>query len=370
MLAIIKMKGKGNLRRGLTTGTYAAACAKAGAIFLATGFFNYRNSVLMPGGETVEIKFKSFKEGKNWVKISAIKDAGDDPDITNGVEIFVKVKRIDSPGINITAGNGIGEVTLPGLQIPVGEPAINPIPKRMIFDNVKQYVTAGSGYDIEVSIPEGEKLAKKTFNPKLGVAGGLSILGTTGYVEPKSVDALKKTIELSVDISVSRNYKNLVFVPGNIGERLCREYFNISGGNIIQMSNYVGFSLEYAAKKNVEKILIGGHIGKLVKIAAGCRNTSSTVADLRIETIAKALKEVGETKLSKIVLDKCKTAENASKIIIKKGIKRVFNILASQVSSNAAQMSGGNICVRSAIFNYGGGLLGTDLKDNEIQYWK
>ena len=364
------MKSKRKLRRGLTTGTYAAACARAGIIFLATGTFGYRSNVLMPGGEEVKIKFNSFEKGKGWVKVSAIKDAGDDPDITDGAEIFVKVKRTNMPGVNITAGKGIGKVTLPGLQIPVGEPAINPIPKKMIFDNVKPYIAADGGYDIEISIPEGEKLAKKTFNPKLGIIGGLSILGTTGYVEPKSVDALKKTIEISVDVAVSRNYSSLVFVPGNIGERLCRQYFNIGGGNIIQISNFVGFSLEYVAKKKIKRVLIGGHIGKLVKIAAGCRNTSSYVADLRIETIVKALKEIGEFDLSQNILNRCKTAENASKMIIKKGLYKVFNLLANWVSNNAVIMSGGSIWVRSAIFNYDGGLLGTDLKGNEIRYWK
>jgi len=364
------MEQRRKLRRGLTTGTYAAACAKAGAIFLATGFFDYKNNVLLPGGETVDIRFNSFEKGKNWVEISAIKDAGDDPDITDGAEIFVKVKKTDGPWINITAGKGIGKVTLPGLQIPAGKPAINPVPRKMIFDNVKPYIIADSGYDIEISIPEGEKLAKKTFNPKLGITGGLSILGTTGYVEPKSVSALKRTIELSINIAVCRNYKNLVFVPGNIGGRLCRECFNINNDKIIQMSNFVGFSLEYAAKKKVRRVLIGGHIGKLVKIAAGCKNTSSYVADLRIETIAKALEEIREFDLSKNILDKCRTAENASKIIIEKGLKKVFNVLAYRASNNAVRMSGGRILARTAIFNYGGGLLGTDLQDDEIRYWK
>ncbi|MCD4669266.1 MAG: cobalt-precorrin-5B (C(1))-methyltransferase CbiD [Actinomycetia bacterium] len=358
------------LRRGLTTGTYVAACAKAGAIFLSTGFFDYKNSVILPGGESVNVVFNSFKKGKNRVEISAIKDAGDDPDITDGVEIFVRVKRNNKSEIDIIAGKGIGKVTLPGLQIPAGEPAINLVPRKMIFDNVKPYTTADSGYDIEISIPEGEKLAKKTFNPKLGITGGLSILGTTGYVEPKSVDALKKTIELSIDIAISRNYRNLIFVPGNIGERLCRQYFNINGGNIIQMSNFVGFILEYAAKKKIKRVLIGGHIGKLVKIAAGCRNTSSTIADLRIETMAKVLEEAGETELAKIILNKCKTAENASRVIIEEGLGKVFEILVKQVSDNAAHMSGGNIWIRSAVFNYDEDLLGTDLKNDDIKYWK
>ena len=166
----------------------------------------------MPGGESVDIRFNSFVKGKNWVIISTIKDSGDDPDITDGVEIFVKIKRTSSPGINIDAGKGVGKVTLPGLQIPAGKPAINPVPQKMIIDNVIPYINSGNGYNIEISIPEGKQLAKKTFNPKLGIVGGLSILGTTGYVEPKSVEALKKTIELSINVVLCRGYKNLVFV--------------------------------------------------------------------------------------------------------------------------------------------------------------
>lgn len=364
------MLAKKRLRKGFTTGTYAAACARAGAAYLSRNIgIGKSQIVLLPGGEKASVGIKSVKKGNNMVQVSAIKDAGDDPDITDGIEIFVRVSKTSKPGINIIAGKGIGKVTLPGLQVTEGEPAINPVPKKMIHDNVAPFTGDKCGYDIEISIPRGAELAKKTFNPRLGIEGGLSILGTTGYVIPRSVDALKKTIDLSMDVAVIQGYRSLVFVPGNIGERLCREHFGIESVRIIQISNYIGSSLEYAAERKIKRVLIGGHIGKLVKIAAGLKNTSSYVADLRLETIAGLLDEEGEIELARDILVNCRTAEEASEIIRGEKLMKIFNAMALKVSLNAAEMSGGSIWIRCAIFNYKGELLGTDLENGDIECW-
>ncbi len=358
------------LRKGFTTGTYVSAAAAAGVRYLSSGLIPKSEIVRLPCGDLVNINFTDVKTGKDWIKIKAIKDSGDDPDITNGIEIVVETRYSSSSGIEIKAGKGVGVVTLPGLQVPVGKPAINPVPMKMIFENINKYIKPGNGYIITISIPEGEKIAKKTFNPRLGIKGGLSILGTTGYVEPKSVDAIKKTIEISIDVVASLGFINIVFVPGNIGENLCRNYFSIEKEKIIQFSNYIGHSLEYASKKNIKKILLCGHIGKLVKVAAGAKDTSSAVIDKRIETLSKIAKICNYKELAYDILKKCKTAENAADIILRNKAFDVFSNLATIVSKEAEKMCDNKIFIRSAVFNYKGKLLGTDLKENEIDLWK
>ncbi|MCL6088070.1 MAG: cobalt-precorrin-5B (C(1))-methyltransferase CbiD [Actinobacteria bacterium] len=359
----------GTLRKGFTTGTYVAASVRAGVMFFETGVLNNYCIVKMPRGETEKIQFKSVSHNKEWIEFFSIKDAGDDPDITNGMEIIVRIKGKNDPGINIRGGKGIGKVTFPGLQTPVGEPAINPGPMKMIFENIKELMKSGNGYDVEIIFPKGEELAKQTFNPKLGIIGGLSILGTTGYVEPKSIDAVKKTISIMINMAISRGFKNIVFVPGNIGEKLCKNYFGIDQERIVQVSNYVGHAIKYAAEEQVKKIFICGHIGKLVKIAAGLEDTSSRVGDKRIETIIKIVRKMKLNNLAEMIETQCKTAENAAELILKEKAFSVFNLMAKMISENGEKMSGGKILCRSAIFNYNGELLGSDLTGNQILWW-
>ncbi|MDD5658697.1 MAG: cobalt-precorrin-5B (C(1))-methyltransferase CbiD [Actinomycetota bacterium] len=364
------MKENNILKRGYTTGSYVAASAKAGITFFETGVLNDYCLIKMPHGETEKIKFKSVKHNKKWIEFSSIKDSGDDPDITNGMEIVVRVKKKNNAGIDIKGGKGVGIVTLPGLQVKVGEPAINPCPKKMIFDNVKELVKSGNGYSIEIIFPEGKELAKQTFNPRIGIVGGLSVLGTSGYVEPKSVDAIKKTICLMIDMTLSRGFKNIIFVPGNIGERLCKNYFKVTQERIVQTSNHIGYAVKCAAQKKVEKLLVCGHIGKLVKIAAGMQDTSSRIGDRRIKTIVGIVREMKLDDLAKTIEAQCKTAENAAELILNFKSHDVFDLMARMISANCEKWSDKMIICKSAVFNYEGKLLGTDLTDNQINWWQ
>ncbi|MHB1347313.1 MAG: cobalt-precorrin-5B (C(1))-methyltransferase CbiD [Candidatus Humimicrobiaceae bacterium] len=359
-----------HLKRGFTTGTYVSAGALAGVMYLSGSEPGKSVIVKLPCGDFVNISFIDVKKGRNWIRTKSIKDSGDDPDITNGIEIVVETRRSLKPGVKIKAGKGIGTVTLPGLQVEVGKPAINPAPLKMIFDNVSRYIKPGEGYIITISIPDGEKIASRTFNPRLGVIGGLSVLGTTGYVEPKSVDALCKTIEILIDMAESSRFKDVVFVPGNIGEKLCREHFGIKKERVIQVSNYVGHSIEYAAKKKFQGLLLCGHIGKMVKIAAGARDTSSMAGDKRIETLSNIAKICNYKELANDILKECKTAESAAELIINNRAFEIFKVLAEAISEKAKEISGPGLFIRSAVFNYKGILLGTDLKDGELKYWK
>ncbi len=276
------------MRKGFTTGAAATAAAKAAAILLAgnqgskgrsrrlTGFVE----IQLPDGKKVCLKIHNSElETRNSEPIarsSVIKDAGDDPDVTNGLEIRAEVKSLEHTGdIVIKGGEGVGVVTKPGLQIPVGEAAINPVPIEMIKKAVREVLPKG-GIAVEISVPGGREVAGKTFNQRLGIVGGISIIGTTGIVEPMSLEALKATIRCEIDVAweeVRSASSALFLAPGKIGENALKRLFGDI--RVVQMSNFVGFALEYAGEKGVADIVIGGHPGKLAKIMMGYFDTHS-----------------------------------------------------------------------------------------------
>jgi len=226
--------------------------------------------VLLPDGKTMQIPV-FLENGLVGVK----KDSGDDPDITNGITIFAKVRRLSKEGdIVIKGGKGVGYVTKPGLQVPVGQPAINPIPAEMIKENVRDVIKKW-GLEVEIIIPEGERIAKKTFNERVGVMGGLSIIGTTGIVKPMSLEALMMTIKCEMDVAVASGYTKIGLVPGRLGEEALKKILTVRIP-IVQMGNFMGFALGYATEKKVKEVIIGGHPGKLAKIAMGYLNTHSS----------------------------------------------------------------------------------------------
>lgn len=226
--------------------------------------------MLLPDGKTMQIPI-FLENGLVGVR----KDSGDDPDITNGITIFAKVQRLSKEGdIVIKGGKGVGYVTKPGLQVPVGHPAINPIPAEMIKENVRDVIKKW-GMEVEIIIPEGERIAKKTFNERVGVMGGLSIIGTTGIVKPMSIEALMMTIKCEMDVAIASGYRKIGLVPGRLGEESLKKHLTLRIP-IVQMGNFAGFALGYAAEQNLKEIILGGHPGKLAKIAMGYFNTHSS----------------------------------------------------------------------------------------------
>ncbi len=276
------------MRKGFTTGAAATAAAKAAAILLAgsqgpegrsrrlTGFVE----IQLPDGKKICLKIQNpelrTRNSELIARASVIKDAGDDPDVTNGMEIIAEVKKLDHAGdIVIKGGEGVGVVTKPGLQIPVGEAAINPVPIEMIKKAVREVLPEG-GILVEISVPRGREVAEKTFNQRLGIVGGISIIGTTGIVEPMSLEALEATIRCEIDVAweeVRGASSALFLAPGKIGENALKRLFGDI--RVVQMSNFVGFALEYAREKGIADIVIGGHPGKLAKIMMGYFDTHS-----------------------------------------------------------------------------------------------
>ncbi|MBE5808840.1 MAG: cobalamin biosynthesis protein CbiD [Clostridiales bacterium] len=276
------------LNCGITTGTCAAAAAKAATTLLLLGIRLASVKVALPDGGGVDVPVVDLQLCDGEAMCAVIKDAGDDPDVTNGACIEAHVSASDAPGIAIEGGRGVGRVTLPGLDQPVGSAAINSTPRRMIAQAVGD-VLARAGCDIGlrivISVPGGEALAARTFNPRLGIVGGISILGTTGIVEPMSERALIDTIRLETRMRRTTGRQTILFTPGNYGRDYLMKSAAIPDRAVIRCANFIGEALDEANKQGFDDILLVGHLGKLVKLAGNMFNTHSRYGDMRMETL-------------------------------------------------------------------------------------
>lgn len=280
--------GRTMLRQGYTTGTCAALAAGAAAELLLTGRPPERTSLMTPKGLAVCVAVAAAELDGKIARCAIQKDAGDDYDVTDGMLIWAAVEKTGAPGVRIDGGEGVGRVTKPGLDQPVGAAAINRVPRRMITDQVERVCGAlgyAGGMSVVVSIPGGEARAAKTFNPALGVAGGLSILGTSGIVEPMSEQAIVDTI--AVQLRQARGAsERLILTPGNYGEDFLRGAgLDGLGVPVVKYSNFLGEALDIAAAEGFGQLLLVGHLGKLVKAAGGIMNTHSKYADCRMELV-------------------------------------------------------------------------------------
>lgn len=351
------VKNGERLRKGFTTGSAAAAAAKAAA----TCFFRDEEPDLITISTPEGIKLELEPIFRDSVEESAtaavIKDAGDDPDVTDGLEIRAKVENAESGKLILKGGKGVGRVTKPGLPIDKGEAAINPVPREMIKTEVEEVLPADRGVRVTIEIPEGEDIAENTFNPKLGIEDGLSVLGTTGIVEPMSEDAYRESLAAELSQAVALGENEIVMVFGNSGKEMAKG-FGFRPEMVIQMSNFVGYMLEQLSRLDVETVILLGHIGKISKVAGGIFNTHSKVADARLEIIAGLAAYIGadQTLIEKIF--EANTAEEASEILLKNDFTEVFSELAQRVVKQAKGRVDGDIKVKSVIFSRSSGLLG------------
>ena len=282
-------QGQQKLRCGYTTGTCAALAGKAAVRMLLGGQKTEEISVLTPKGLLVTTAVEEIQSGDGWVSCGVRKDAGDDIDVTAQSLICVKAKKTAGTKIVIDGGIGVGRVTKPGLEQPVGAAAINSVPRRMILQEAEaECLDAGyeGGLLLTVFVPDGEALAKKTFNPQLGIQGGISILGTTGIVEPKSVQALVDTIGLEIRQRRALGEEALLLTPGNYGMEFLKDRPEFASMTPVQCSNYIGEAFDFAVSSGFSKVILVGHIGKLAKLAGGVMNTHSRYADCRTELLA------------------------------------------------------------------------------------
>lgn len=276
------------LKLGFTTGSCATAASKAAATMLLTGEVQEQVRLETPKGILLNLEVEDITSDKESVSCKIIKDGGDDPDATHGMKICATVKKIPF-GIEIDGGKGVGRVTKEGLACSVGEAAINPTPRLMIKEaliEVAEKHNYKGGFKVIISADGGEEVAKRTFNPRLGIIGGISILGTSGIVEPMSERALIETIHVEIDSRTSKGEDKLLICPGNYGRDFALREFNIDLETGIKCSNYIGEALDYSVYKGVKRIMLIGHAGKISKVAAGIMNTHSRMADGRKEIFA------------------------------------------------------------------------------------
>ena len=277
------------LRLGYTTGSCAAAAAKAAAWMLLTGRPLETIGLTTPKGIRLELAVRQMHISPEEASCAIEKDGGDDPDITKGTLIYATVRPDPRPGIHIDGGLGIGRVTKPGLDQPVGNAAINSVPRQMIRENVEEVASAvdyHGGLSVVIWAPEGERLAQKTFNPRLGIQGGISILGTTGIVEPMSEKALVDTIRVELRQRREQGHDYVLLTPGNYGSDFIHNGLGIPVNKCVQVSNFIGDGLDICKELGFRGALLVGHIGKLVKLAGGMMNTHSKYGDCRMEILA------------------------------------------------------------------------------------
>jgi len=347
------------LREGFTTGSCAAAASLACCLWQRDGVCPERVEICVPEGRSYAPEIVPHDDGSCGV----VKFSGDDPDITNGMEIIAKVDISPLPGpVTFKAGEGVGVVTEPGLKIPAGGAAINPVPRRMIEDAIRS-VYPDSAAVVTVSIPGGRETARKTFNPRLGIEGGLSILGTSGIVRPMSEEALRDALYEELKMRVTQGKKSLVFTFGNQGETAMRSLY--PDACIVQVSNEIGFMLDSARELGVEKLIIGGHPGKMTKIAAGIMQTHSHTADGRREAIITQLALMGaDARLMRDVYASV-TTDAAETHISAAGMDGVWDNIAAAARDYCTARVRGEIEIGIVIADAQAKVLGKCLKGDE-----
>ena len=306
------------LRLGYTTGSCAAAAAKAAAFMLLTGQEKPTIDLLTPKGIALQLAVLETERGADSVTCAIRKDSGDDPDATRDTLIFATVRRTEAPGVTIDGGRGIGRVTKRGLDQPVGAAAINSVPRRMIRENVEQVMRLcdyHAGLDVLIFAPDGEALAKKTFNPRLGIVGGISILGTTGIVEPMSEQALVDTIRVELRQRRANGADYILLTPGNYGADYIRDAIGLDPRTAVLTSNFIGEALDACRELGFRGALLVGHVGKLVKLAGGMWNTHSKCGDCRMELIAAHAAALGLAPGRVGELLECATCDDALRIL-------------------------------------------------------
>ncbi|MBR3259847.1 MAG: cobalamin biosynthesis protein CbiD [Firmicutes bacterium] len=337
MKEYVTVDGK-ELRLGYTTGSCAAAASKAAAIMLLTGKEVQLIRLLTPKGLELELEVEDITTEKDAVSCAIRKDSGDDPDVTHGALVYSRVSFTDEPGIHIDGGIGVGRVTKPGLDQPVGNAAINSTPRRMIRENLEEVMEMTSyegGLDVMISIPKGVELAKKTFNPRLGIEGGISVIGTTGIVEPMSEKALTDTIMVELRQKRELGYEYALLTPGNYGSDFIRDGLGLDPEWAVQTSNFIGDSIDMCVKLGFKGALLIGHIGKLVKIAGNMMNTHSKYGDCRMEILGSAAAAFGVKPETAEYILGCAACDEAVRVLREEGIDRdTLDLVSSRIEHN------------------------------------
>ena len=374
MLEKYVSKGSKKLRCGFTTGTCAAAASAGAARMLLSGKVIENITVITPSGNSVTVGLTDIKKENDYVSCAVQKDSGDDPDVTDKILVYSTVSY-EKSGITVDGGEGVGRVTKKGLKQQIGEAAINPVPQKMIEEQLK---TAASDYSYDgglkavISVPMGIQIAKKTFNPRLGIEGGISILGTTGIVEPMSEQALIDTISVELDVRKAQNEEFIIVTPGNYGQDFLRDNLCIAVDKCVKCSNFIGDTIDMCIEKGFKSMLLVGHIGKLSKLGCTIYNTHSRYADGRMEAFALCAALCGaEREVLENILG-CITTDAALKILKKEGIfDETIKMLEKRIDRSLKLRAKGSIEIGMITFSEEYGILcKTENADNMLEKLK
>lgn len=341
------------LRSGFTTGACATAAVKAAMSVLCGRPPPKCVEIGLADGSRIEFPLLFVRRNGAAIEAAVRKDAGDDPDVTDKASIIGAVEWTEGDRVVFAAGEGVGTVTKPGLSVPPGEPAINPGPRRMIQETIREITDRG--VKVTVSIPGGRELAERTFNPRLGIVGGLSVLGTTGRVRPFSAAALEDSLKCALDVAVACGVRAPVLVPGNIGDRAARRHFRVSTEQVIQVSNQWGFMLDAAMGRSFERILVLGHPGKLAKLIDGQWDTHSSRSTSAVPIVTRVAEErLGER------MAETPTVEGIFEALSVEKRRAVGDALCAAIGRAVRERFGATRRLAVGIINMPGDLLGSD----------
>ncbi len=374
MEEFVYVNGK-KMRKGYTTGSCATAASVAATHLLLNNEECEEVVVLSPVDKEIRIPIESLERVDDKTAIVAVKkNGGDDADATHGMLIYSKVTLRDDSEVTIEGGEGIGRVTQEGLLVPIGKPAINPKPRKMIGDNVRKLLGETGGADVLIFAPEGYEIAKQTMNRNLGIIGGISILGTTGIVTPMSEDSWKAAISIELEMKKKQGFERIVLSPGNYGEDFAVNKMAIDEKKIVSMSNFVGYVLKEVQRIGFEEVLMIGHLGKLIKVSAGIFSTHSKDADARAEILVANLALMGMPIPDLERVSKCLTTEAAGDIISETGYEGVYKIIADKIkfrSEKLLKYRDPKVKVDVVIFSSKTGLLSSTKPIKELmEEWK
>jgi cobalt-precorrin-5B (C1)-methyltransferase len=355
-------KAPEHLRSGFTTGACAAAATKAALLALIDRRPVAEVTIRLPVGPAVAFALHSCSCTETDGSASVIKDAGDDPDVTHGAEICARVSWGDGPAVTFRRGVGVGLVTKKGLPVPPGEPAINPAPRQLIADTVAEVLAekgmTGRGVVVEIAVPRGEELAKKTFNPRLGIVGGISILGTTGVVVPYSTAAWVASVTQEIDVAAAQGLRQLVLTVGARGERLARNLFPLPEEAFVQIGPFFGDALRHCARAGIEKVFLAAMIGKLAKFAAGNESVHSTASGQDFAFLADTARAAGAQAGLVEQIGRANTAQEVAELVAASGPPECFRVLCRKAWEFAAGLVGGVCTVEVYLTGQAGEVLG------------
>ncbi|MDU7904526.1 MAG: cobalt-precorrin-5B (C(1))-methyltransferase CbiD [Peptostreptococcaceae bacterium] len=358
-------------KRGYTTGSCATGAAKAATHMFLTKETLETVNIDTPKGIPLNLKVENVDINNDFAQCSIQKDGGDDIDATHKMYIYAKAEHNDSNEIIIDGGIGIGRVTKKGLGIEIGKAAINKTPISMIQSEVRKVIGDSKGVKITIFAPEGETIAKKTFNPRLGIVGGISIIGTTGIVEPMSDEGWKKSLSIELEMKKAQGMDKVILVPGNHGEMFIKESLGIDSKYIVRTSNFIGYMLKEVQRIGFKKILMAGHLGKYVKIAGGIFNTHSKVADARNEILIANLALMNAPFELIKSANECLTTEEFIDVLEKdeyRDYKEIYNILSQKCKERInMHINDEEINVEVMIFSMDKELLGQSKKAGDLK---